>query len=423
MKTAALLVYRALVIAACVFSVWRSVQFATADWVASPNTVQALTRAAQDSPNDPRLLARLALARSDAADPDPGVDEQLRRAARLDPFNSEVLMTLGLHEEFAGNPAAAERELTKAAGIDHQFKPAWTLASFYARKGEPAKAWPMIQRILDLDPLGFDLTPVFDLCWRLAGDNPAQILSLIPKNGPKPVQYLAFLMATNRAAAALQVWPAALAAVRRSEAPDDLAAPRGFPDFLVRAGRVAESVNVWNQLVDSGTVHSGHLEPAKGDSIADPEFKFPAGVGFAWRLDDVPGVSSNIYGGALHLELSSDEPESFRVLSSLAPLLPDHHYRLVWKTDSSGASDPKDPGFRFRIAQSSVEQGTSQAPGSVVRESVCPPLLTSSACDFSSAPGDRMGTASLSLEYTRAQGTTRISGNLGLSAVRLELMP
>ncbi len=384
-------------------------QFAIADWVASPNSVQALTRAVQDSPDDPRLLARLAMARNDAGDPDPGLDEQLRRAARLDPLNSEILMTLGLREEFEGDGAAAERELTRAAAIDHQFKPAWTLANFYTRQGESVKAWPMIERILDLDPLGFDLTAVFDLCWRIDGDNPARILSLIPKNGPKPVQYLAFLMATNRTDAALQVWPDALRSIRRPES-QGVDTTKGFVDFLVRAGRVSEAVTVWNQLVDNGTIRAGHLDPAKGESIADPEFRFPAGAGFSWRLDDVAGVSSAIFGSALRVEMSSDDPESFRVLSLLIPLMPDRHYQLVWKTDSSGLTHPQDPGFRFRITEGSLTQD-------------CPALLTSSACSFSSAAGDRMAGASLILEYTRAQGTTRISGTLGLSAVRLELMP
>lgn len=409
LKTAASLVYRALAIGACVFAVWQSVQLAIADKVASANSVPALTGAVQYSPNDPRLLARLALARSDAGDPEPAVTEQLRRVERLDPYNSEVLMTLGLHEEFDGSRGAAERELKQAAEIDHQFKPAWTLANYYARNGEPAKTWPMLERILKLDPLGFDLTPVFDLCWRLAGDDPARILSLIPKNGPKPVQYLAFLMATNRTDAALQVWPEALNSVRRSES-EDAETPRGFVDYLVRAGRVREAVEVWNQLVASGTIHSAHLDPVRGDSIADPEFKFPAGPGFAWRLDDVPGVSSNIYEGRLHLELSTDEPESFRVLSARVPLMPDRRYRLVWKAEAAGAGNAADPGFRFRITE-----------GSVTKD--CPPLLTSSSCEFSSAPGDRMGSGYLSLEYTRALGTTRISGTLGLSAIHLEPMP
>jgi hypothetical protein len=371
--------------------------------------VQALTRAVQDSPDDPRLLARLAIARNDAEESDTGLDEQLRRAARLDPFDSDILMTLGLREEFEGDRIAAERELVRAAEVDHQFKPAWTLANFYSRHDEPAKAWGMIKRILALDPLGFDLAPVFDLSWRLDGDNSARIADAIPKYGPKPVQYLAFLMATNRADAALRFWPAAIGAVRQpGSAGTDKAIE--FPDFLVRADRVAESVNAWNQLVDTGTIQSGHLDPARGQSIADPEFRFPAAAGFSWHIDEINGVSANIYSGALHLELNDDEPESFRILSAIAPLIAGRRYRLLWKADNSGLNDHVDPGFRFRITE-----------GGVTKE--CPPLLTAHDCKFSSDAGNRMVSATVSLEYTRALGTTRVTGTLDLSGVRLELMP
>jgi tetratricopeptide (TPR) repeat protein len=408
LKTAAAVAVRGLVIAACALAMWRSVQFAMADWTASANSVAALAKAVDKSPDDARLLSRLAIARNDAEDPDPEVDEQLRRAARLNPFDAEVLMTLGLREEFEGDRVAAERELRRAAEVDHQYKPAWTLANFYVRRGEAAKAWPMIERILALDPLGFYLGPIFELCWQISGDDPGRVLRLIPKTGPKPVQYLGFLMGTNRADEAMRVWPVALGTVLRSEA-DDKNTPQQFVAFLVRAGRVADAVKVWNQLVDGRMIQSGRLDPAKGESIADPGFRFPAGQEFAWRLEEIPGVSSSIYGGGLHLELSDNEPELFRVVSSVVPLMPDRRYRLVWKTDASGLRDAKDPGFRFRVTEGGMTKDC--------------PLLTSSACEFTSAAGDRMTAATLSLEYTRAQGTTRVTGTLELSQAHLELMP
>jgi tetratricopeptide (TPR) repeat protein len=244
-KAPAALVYRALLIAGCAFAVWRSVQFARADWAASQNTIAAIERAIQYSPDDPRLLARLTIAQSDAGDQRPGLDAQLRRIALLDPFNSDVLMTLGLREEFAGNKAAAARELTRATEIDHQFKPAWTLANFYDRMGEPARALPMIERILNLDPLGFNPGPVFELGWRVAGNKPGIVLDLVPKKDSRPIQYLAFLMSTQRTDAALQAWPKALAAVDPQNA-GEVGALSGLVDFFASTGHLSDAVAVWN---------------------------------------------------------------------------------------------------------------------------------------------------------------------------------
>jgi tetratricopeptide (TPR) repeat protein len=409
----------------CGFASWRSARIAIADWVASVGTLDALERATRFAPDDPRLLARVAISRGDNGDQSPGVDEDLRRAAQLNPLDSGVLMALGLREEFSGNRAKAESYLVRAAEIDHQFKPAWTLANYYYRTDQPDKSWPMVHRILNLEPLGFDATPVFELCWReTTGDQAGgarKILSLIPKRGHRPVQYLLFLIRTQRTDAALDLWPEALAAADASDAAD-LGTVTGFVEFLTGVDRVAEAITVWNQLVDRGMIHSGRLAPARGISIADPDFQFPpAGKAFDWRVAEIPGVTVSGFAGSgftgpLRFEINGDEPQSFQILSTFAVVVSGSRYRLVWKSDGSALSSPRDPGFSFQIVQQ---------PGDVATP--CPPLLSSgdsSLCDFATLadtkPGE-MRRARVDLRYTRAQGTTRVSGTLRLSAVRLEL--
>lgn len=361
------------------------------------------------------------MSRNDNGDPSPAVDEDLQRAARLNPLDSSVLMTLGLREEFRGNSAEAERYLVRAAEIDHQFKPAWTLANYYYRAGLPDKSWPMIRRILRLEPLGFDPTPVFELCWKQAGGNQAadagKILGLIPERGQRAVQYLQFLIGTHRADAALDAWPKALAAADPAN-PYDSGTLTGFADFLAGADRMPEAVTVWNELVDRGIVHSGRLDPAKSVSIADPDFKFsPSPNTFGWHVTEIPGVFSSGFSGSLRLEINGDEPQTFQVLSTFAAVLAGTHYHLRWKSDGSALNSPQDPGFSFLIVQQS---------GEVVTQ--CPPLLSrgNPACDFltlaDERPG-RVGRAQINLRYTRAQGTTRISGILQLFTVRLERAP
>jgi tetratricopeptide (TPR) repeat protein len=415
------LLCRILFIVFCGFATWRSIRIAIADWVASAGTIEALQRATRFAPDDGRLLARVAIVRSDTGDPSPAVDDDLRRAAQLNPLDSGVLMALGLREEFNGNSAKAESYLVRAADIDHQFKPAWTLANYYFRSNQPDKGWPMIQRVLNLEPLGFDPSLVFDLCWRQEADDPGggarKILSLVPKRGYRPIQYLAFLIGTKRTDAALDVWPEALAAAAPADA-YDVGTLTGFVDFMAGADRMREAVTVWNQLVDRGMIHSGRLDPATGLSIADPYFRFsPMVRAFDWRVAEVPGVSVSGFTGSLRFEINGDEPQSFQILSVIAPVLSATRYRLVWKSDASSLNSPQDPGFSFQIVQQ---------PGDVVTP--CPPLLSSGNsfhCDFVSLADRKPGEikrARIDLGYTRAQGTTRVSGTLQLSAVRLELV-
>lgn len=411
MKSIALVVCRVALIAGCGVAAWRSVQTARADWIASAGTIEALERAKQYAPNDARLLSRIAIAKSSAGDESPAVDEELRRAAQMNPYDSGVLMALGLREEFRGDRAKAESDLVRATEVDAQFKPAWTLANFYARTGQPDKSWPMIERILNLTPLGYDPTAVFELCWSAADGDSRRILSLIPKDGHRPVQYLAFLITTRKTQAAIEAWPEALRATDAGDA-GDAAVLSAFVDAMSNAGRTTEAVQAWNELVDRGMIQSGKVDPAKGGSIADPDFEFPLnGRGFEWALAEIAGVTTYASGGSLRMEITGDEPESFQMLSVWAPVMAGKRYRLTWKSDGAMLREPKDPGFMFRI----VPQGGMPT--------LCGPLLTTSTCDFAGAAGEGTGKAAIQLAYTRAPGTTRISGTLQLSGVHVELAP
>jgi hypothetical protein len=414
------LLFRVLLIAVCGFSAQRSVRTAVADWLMSAGTLDGFEKATQFAPDDARLRARWAMYRSNNDDPSPAVDEDLRRAARLNPYDSAVLMTLGLREEFRGNTIEAEHYLVRAAEIDRQFKPAWTLANYYYRTNQPEKGWPMIQRILSLEPLGFDPGPVFELCWRQAADNQAtgdqiaasrRILGLIPMGGHKPVQYLEFLIGSHRADAAFDAWPEALAAADRAD-PSDILTLTGLVDFLVAADRLGGAVTVWNQLVDRGIIHSGRLAPAKGVSIADPDFKFePLAKAFGWRAADIPGVFASGFSGSVRFEITGNEPQSFQFLSTLGPVLSATPYHLRWRSDGSSLSSPDDSGFNFRIVQQ---------PGGLVTQ--CPPLLSpanSGNCDFVTLAETTK--VQIDLQYARALGTKLASGVLQLFTVRLEL--
>jgi tetratricopeptide (TPR) repeat protein len=412
------------------FAAWRAVRVGRADWLANAGNLDALNQAIRLQPDNPALLARAATYRSDNDDPSPAVDQDLRRAAQMNPFDSRVLMTIGLREEFRGDSAQAESFLVRAAEVDRQFKPAWTLANFYYRAGQPDKAWPMIQRILNLDPLGFDTLPVFELCWRQP-DNQViadqvtfsrRILSLIPKRGQKPVQYLDFLIRTHRTEAALDAWPEALAAADPTDS-SDKATLIGFTEFLSGSDRLLEAVKSWNQLVDRGIVHSGPLDPAKGISIADSDFKFaPLATAFGWRVPEIPGIFASGFSGSARFEITGEQPQSAQFLTAFAPVISATRYRLRWKSDGSALSSPRDPGFSFLITLGPGGREPAGAP------TQCPPLLSPSSretCDFLTPAGGGAGQlerARIDLAYTRAPGTTRVSGTLQLINVHMELM-
>ena len=401
-------IVRIAMIAVCVFLTFRSAHIALADLRAQRNGLDGLDSAIRMEPGDSVLLARDALFRNNNDDLSPAEDQRLEHAADLDPLNADLPMALGLRAEFRGHPAEAERYLVHAAEIDHTFRPAWTLANFYFRSDQPDKSWPMIQRALNLNPLAFDPTAVFDLCWNLTNDS-KRILDMIPSRGGVPLQYLYYLMNHKRTDAAIESWPRVLNSTDVPATPS-INAMTAFVDSVLRADRVPDAVRLWNQMVDRKLIESGRLDPAAGVSITDPDFSFPLiERGFGWRVTHDARVSVVKSFSSLRFEFDGNEPESLVLLTTVAPLVSDKAYKLAWKTDTSSLSSRRDAGFVLQVIQE---------PGHVATE--CQPMLQSGeagACQFTSHPN--AGWARINVMYKRALGTTLVQGTLEIDTLKL----
>ncbi len=402
---------RLLIVAVCGLLTVQTIRIARADWLAAHPPADGIDKALALVPEDAALLLRKALAQSDSGDMSAAVDQQLLRAGAANPLNADIPMALGLREEFRGHISEAERYLEHAAELDHTFKPAWTLINFYARNNQPDRTWPLISRALALEPVGVNPKPIFDLAWNQASDE-RKIAALIPSQGTIPVEYLIYLLTTKRTDAAIDFWPRALAAGAVNVASPEAQALVQYPDFLIAANRIPGAVRGWNDLVAKKVIASNRLDPAAGIFIGDPNFDFPLlNHSFGWRAGMEKGLFVESNPSRLRFEFDGNESESSAVLlSTLVPLLPGKAYRLIWKSDGSGLSAPRDPGFDFRIIQE---------PGENVTE--CPPLLVAGddgACSFMSLPD--AGYASLELRYARSLGTTRVRGSLGMISVRVE---
>lgn len=399
----------------CVYAIQWSGRIATADLAASANTREGFARAIQLAPDDPELRMKEALFRANAED-STDADQDLRLAAKMNPLDSELMMTMGLRDEFQGNNAGAEAELRKAVEVDHQFKPAWTLANFYFRRQEPEKSLPLLEKVLNLEPLGFDTDPVFALIWtELEGKDETatsrKVLEIVPDRGERRIQYLGYLVRAGKADAAVDAWPVVLKSFDAKDAGEDEIAIN-FDDLLVKQRKIDAAVRVWNALVQKGVVKGGQLDVAKGLSIADPEFQFSDdGRAFSWGRAEVPGIYASRISSGMRLEISGNEPENFVLLRVTAPVEPKRLYHLRWSADGSALASPHDPGFVFDVAFD---------PSETKAWVTCDPMLASekAQCDFAT-PEDQ-NSVQIRLRYTRANGTVRANGVLQLDSVRLE---
>jgi tetratricopeptide (TPR) repeat protein len=391
-------VARLLFLLCCGFALYRSVRVALADAVDT-------RRAMRIEPNNELYLARNAVERNESGDPSDDVDSELRIAVKLNPADSAALRTLGMRSELAGDHQEAERYLLQATAVDHTFKPAWALANFYARAGDPVKfqrAAQLCLQIIEPRIPGSGVVSaesVFDLCW-------SQQLH-VPVGDGLAVPYVEYLVRRVRTDEAVKASPAALRAAHSSQ---DYQTLMELCDFLVRANRSEPAVRVWNYLVDSGFIRSTRLAPRLQRLIADPDFGFPVfDQAFGWKLlhEQDTFVSSGSH--FVSFEMTGNQPEHFELLAKVIPVDPDRHYRITWKADLSRTEvgGQKDPGLAFHL---SAWDGAPIA--------VCPLRLATAECSFRT-PRDAHQIR-MTLQYDRPQGSTRIEGIVKLSGFMME---
>jgi hypothetical protein len=302
-----------------------SARWSYADWLSTQPSFDDRRRAAVLSPADATVWLRLAdLASIKGED----VRPLLSKALQGSPSDSGIWIRLGLESEAYREYGAAQRYLSRATEVDHDFTPVWTLANFYFRRHDPAHFLPAARRALALSQT--DLTPVFRLAWALIPDRNRILTEGMP-DAPRPLTaYLNWLVAADLLDAADPV-SAHLLKRFPHEGRDALL---NYCDQLIATGRRERAVGLWNamdagQLVAAGPVH--------GASILNSSFR-PGSLnhGFDWSLTPVDGIEVNPDSQGLWIRFSGRQPDRFGIASQALMFDRGVSYRFHSRFKASG---------------------------------------------------------------------------------------
>jgi hypothetical protein len=375
---------RLLVVVLCGMAALAAIRLAIAETLFREDTPAAVKRAIAMQgafPSAPYLerLAELDPAQTRAA---------LERVITMNPRSSAAWISLGMWEESAGDAGAAERCLLRAARIDRQYLPAWTLTNFYFRQGNRERFWEWAKPAAEL---AYDeFPPLLGMCDQFEAD-PARMLEHLGDARRLLPAYLSFLMAQNRLDAAQTV-------ARRmwEDRANDPYLIR-LADRQLRAGNTAAAVELWN--VASGLDPIG---PPAGRILSNGNLAHaPLNLGFDWRLGQAQGIASNWRPSELIFILSGSQPETCVLLEQTICPVPGHfHLRFDYMTRDVVAT-----GMRWRLEDRG--EGPLIAPSERWREGVF------------EIPRSRRP-AQLQLLYRREPGTTRAEGRLEIRNLRLE---
>jgi hypothetical protein len=381
----------------CVVGVYWAALLGVADAYFQKATDASVRRAVGIVPDEARYYLRLA--QLSDSNPEP----LLERALKLNPFDAETLIDLGVDAELRGDFPRAEASLVEAARLDSTWLPRWTLLNYYFRRGNEKEFWIWTARATSSASDRRDFTPLFRLASRLASDpgsGPSAIIRVLPDH-PAPLrQFVTYLLETGATQSLEETATRLLVCgVPGNDRPFVFWAIEGF----LNHHQPDPAVHLWTKLRERGWIRND-----AGIGFADP----PLDSSLDWRYKDVAGVTRSLGSdGRLRLEFSGQQPEETGLLERYAPVRPGVKQRAEWKyrIDHAAGVEPEvEPGVEWEIeslagatlAGSRLESGDQEREGSVEfipRESI----------------------VRIRLLYRRAPGTARISGAVDLMPARV----
>jgi len=175
---------------ACCIATWNSWQFAVADYHFQKDTEDSIRTAIGLVPDGWQYYMRLSqLDRAHTRD-------LLDASLRLNRYNAQANIELGLQYEADGDYSNAEKQLLEAYSVDHTYLPRWSLANYYFRRDNMPAFWMWARRAADMP--ADDIGPLFELCWHVSQDPMAIGQELLNEKPEVTRQYLNFLLAKGQ---------------------------------------------------------------------------------------------------------------------------------------------------------------------------------------------------------------------------------
>jgi len=380
-----------------------SIRIGYADYWFRQRTISSTTRAIAIVPGRSDYYSQLAAMESDE-NPQASLTA-LHHAVELNPFDARSWIELGLRYEADGEMKRAGECLLRAAEVDKQYLPRWTLVNYYLRRNDITEFWVWAKEAAGMvygDPL-----PLLQLCGRVSEDGKL-IDRLLIKRPDTRVSYLSYLLNQKRLDLVAQPVRYLLEGNRLEDVPVLLT----VCDRFIEANRVPEALAIWNTLADAHSISFGRLSPEGGADLTNGSFALsPTSRGFDWRLPIVDGITAATEESpaGLRVMFSGDQPERCEPLVQFAPVRERTEYHLSSRYLTSSIKDGS--GLAWRITDMN---------GVVLKDH---PMVSSDTeiqteTSFVTPSGCRL--VRLSLSYQRTPGTTRIDGFVALKSVDLK---
>ena len=380
----------------CCLGIWHSWKLARADYLFHQDTEDSVRAAIGLAPDGWEYYMRLAeLDRPHARD-------LVATSLRLDHYNAQADIELGLQYEADGDYGRAERMLLDAYDVDHTYLPRWSLANFYLRRDNMPAFWAWVRSAAAMP--SEDVAPLFQLCWRVTTDTNKITEELLNDKPDLVRQYLLFLIMQDQINA-LPVVASRLIAV------GEPTADRGMTFWalnrLVETNDAPAANALWRALMERHWVVADSTVPNNPTFARDP---LP--IHFDWSLPEYPGLHSWPGYSGLEAEFSGSQPEDCTVADQTVTLTPGN-YNLAYSYHTSQIAP--NTGIKWQIIDSRSQAVLAES------DDLSSEIVTESRVAFTVPPGASL--VRLHLGYERALGTPHIAGMLVVLSTQVQPRP
>jgi hypothetical protein len=396
------LAIRVSVVCACLLGIWESWKFNRSErlyYRGTPESIRAAIRAEPDC-----WWCYTALARED----DPHAEELLSTSLRLNPYNSDAAIDLGLRYEADGDIQRAESLLHQAFEVDRTYAPRWSLANFYFRRDNLPSFWIWARRATEMP--AEDIGALFELCWR-ASPNAKTIEANINEDNPDVVrQFIMFLIGKDQPTAAVHPALKFVSIVPRESDWLQNSDRRLFfdtVDKLIAVNDAAGANALWRGLIRA------HWIVADSSIPNNPLFaRDPLPVKFDWTFSSYAGLHSWPGSAGLETEFAGQEPENCTIAEQVVSLPPGNY---LLESSYYTRSIAPNTGIRWEISDPKSEMLLANSS----------PLSSDSSARvrFSFSVKPDLPFLRLQLAYHREPGTTRVTGALVVTSIQIQPAP
>jgi len=331
-----------------------------------------------------------------------------RTAAILDPRDPRILISAGIAAELRGDLEESKRFFERAARYSRSWLPNWTLAGFYARRGDREKTVEYLRSAFERS---YGTTYA---AFQLALDSGVPAVEIprriLPDSANAHSQFIYFLSdkPVTSETASLIAHSATRYAELAATLPDrSSASVLHAVARLLSGGYGTLAREVWNAGCNRRLVLS---TPATEAPIVNGEFGFSfLGTGLDWFMPKQLGVDSLHHPGpgTVKFSFSGNQEPELEMLTQTVVLPPGQAWRVKFEFQTREI-EPRQAAFAWTL--DGVELPLDQ------------PLSSESWAEgaFAIAAPDRERVARLQLRYTRPVGATRPEGELWIRRIRAE---